>query len=152
LQISERYIAKSDPHILIVTTPNRPNTITQKIRDDPHSPYKKVLLPYTVGVGTIYDRDMLRRASQSTSFAKEYNLSFSYGTGSLFSIGDLERCKKLGNLIGDSSAVKANPEIIHRSFKTAGLDLGYGENSYTALVILGMYEHFDPATKSLSQK
>ena len=116
--------------------------MAQKIRDDPNSPYKKVLLPWTVGQGTMYqDLDTLRRASQSASWAKEYSLSFSYGSGDLFSIGDLERCKRLGKLAGDSEVVKANAEIIHRSFKSAGLDLGYGENSYTALVILGMYKH-----------
>jgi hypothetical protein len=150
LQLAERYIAKSDPSIVLVTTPNRPNTAAQRIRDDPNSPYKKVLLSWRVGQGTIYDDDTLRRASQSASFAKEYNLSFSYGSGSLFSIGDLERCKRLGELAGDSEAVKANPEIMHRAFKSVGLDLGYGEASYTALVILGMYEYYDAQSNTTS--
>jgi hypothetical protein len=150
LQLAERYIAKSDPHIILVTTPNKPATAAQKIRDDPRSPYTKVLIPYTAAMGTMYDMDTLRRASKSASFAKEYNLQFSYGSGSLFSIGDLERCKRLGNLAGDSDAVKANEIIMHQSFKTVGIDMGYGENSYTGFVILGMYAHFDQQTNSNS--
>jgi hypothetical protein len=150
LQLAERYQAKSDPHIILVTTPNKPGTVTQKIRDDVNSPYTKVLIPYTAAMGTMYDMDTLRRASKSASFAKEYNLQFSYGSGSLFSIGDIERCKSLGNLAGDSEAVKANPEIMHRSFKSVGIDMGYGENSYTGFVILGMYSHYDEQSNSNS--
>ena len=48
--VAERYIAKSDPFIVIVSTPNAPGGLFQKIEQEPFdtSIYKKVFLDYHV--------------------------------------------------------------------------------------------------------
>ena len=47
--VSERYIAKSDPYIVLVSTPNAPGGLFQKIEQEPFETciYKKMYLDYT---------------------------------------------------------------------------------------------------------
>jgi hypothetical protein len=49
--VSERYIAKSDPYIVMVSTPNAPNGLFDKIEKEPFETclYKKIFLDYTYG-------------------------------------------------------------------------------------------------------
>jgi hypothetical protein len=47
--VSERYIAKSNPHIVMCSTPNRPNGLFEQIELEENSIYDKLFLPYTVG-------------------------------------------------------------------------------------------------------
>lgn len=57
--ISERYIGKSDPYIVIVSTPNAPGGLFDTIEREPESTciYKRVQLNYAVGLG----KNLLRR-------------------------------------------------------------------------------------------
>jgi hypothetical protein len=52
--VSERYIAKSDPYIVMVSTPDAPDGLFEKIERDANSKYAKLLLDYTHGLGKIY--------------------------------------------------------------------------------------------------
>jgi hypothetical protein len=54
--VSERYIAKSDPFIVMVSTPNAPGGLFQRIEQEPFETciYKKIFLDYTYGLGSIY--------------------------------------------------------------------------------------------------
>ena len=49
--VSERYIAKSDPYIVMVSTPNGPDGLFEKIEKEPEETciYKRLLLDYTYG-------------------------------------------------------------------------------------------------------
>lgn len=46
--ISERYIAKSDPYIVMVSTPNQPEGLIEDIEWEPDDKclYQKIFLPY----------------------------------------------------------------------------------------------------------
>jgi hypothetical protein len=57
--VAERYIAKSDPYIVMVSTPNAPNGLFQKIEQEPFEKciYKKVFLDYTYGLDKIYTKE-----------------------------------------------------------------------------------------------
>ncbi|CAN5540112.1 hypothetical protein BH18THE2_BH18THE2_28520 [soil metagenome] len=48
--VAERYIGKSDPFIVLCSTPNAPNGLMQKIEQEPIETciYKKVFLDYTL--------------------------------------------------------------------------------------------------------
>ena len=48
--VSERYIAKSDPFIVLCSTPNAPNGLMQKIEQEPFETciYKKIFLDFTI--------------------------------------------------------------------------------------------------------
>ncbi len=145
LLIVERYIGKSNPYICLVSTPNKPAQMMETLHKQKDSIYTKIYLPYTVGLNTIYSKQDMINAQKSLSFQREYNLTFSGGMGSLFNIEDLDRCKKIGALVGNSQHVKANPQIMMQSWKSVGIDLGYG-SSATAIVVTGMYAYYNADT------
>jgi len=52
--VSERYIAKSDPYIVIVSTPNAPDGLFESIEKEPEETciYKRLFVDYTYGLDT----------------------------------------------------------------------------------------------------
>jgi hypothetical protein len=54
--ISERYIAKSDPYIVMVSTPNAPDGLFERIERESEDTclYKRIFLDYTYGLDKIY--------------------------------------------------------------------------------------------------
>jgi hypothetical protein len=54
--VSERYIAKSNPHIVMVSTPNAPDGLFERIEKESEDTclYKRLFLDYTYGIGKIY--------------------------------------------------------------------------------------------------
>lgn len=84
--IAERYIAKSNPYIVLVSTPNLPNGLMELIEREENSIYHKIKLPYTVGLDGIYDRKEIEFAKHSPSFEREYNLRYGIGVGNMFNI------------------------------------------------------------------
>jgi hypothetical protein len=81
--VSERYIAKSNPHIVMVSTPNLPGGLFDTMEREDHM-YRKELMPYSVGLGTIYWPQEIEEAKRSPSFEREYNLKYGYGVGNIF--------------------------------------------------------------------
>lgn len=81
---SERYMAKGEPTILFGSTPNLPGGLFETMEKEQNSIYHKVFLPYTVGLGKIYTEESIRKAKQSPSFEREYNLKYGYGIGNIF--------------------------------------------------------------------
>jgi late competence protein required for DNA uptake (superfamily II DNA/RNA helicase) len=63
--VSERYIAKSAPHIVLVSTPNMPGGLFQKIEQEPEETclYKRLFLDYTYGLDKIYTREEIEKAT-----------------------------------------------------------------------------------------
>ena len=86
-QVAERYIAKSDPYIVMVSTPNAPGGLFEKIEKEPFDTciYKKVFLDYTYGVGKIYTKQEIDNARMSPSFPREYELKYQGLIGNVFS-------------------------------------------------------------------
>jgi late competence protein required for DNA uptake (superfamily II DNA/RNA helicase) len=82
--VSERYIAKSNPWIVMVSTPNAPDGLFEKIEREPEDTclYKRLFLDYTYGLDKIYTREEIEKAKASPSFEREYNLTGTecYGT------------------------------------------------------------------------
>jgi hypothetical protein len=60
--VSERYIAKSDPFIVMVSTPYTPDGLFDSIEKEPEESciYKRILLDYTYGLDKIYTREDTR--------------------------------------------------------------------------------------------
>jgi hypothetical protein len=52
--VSERYIAKSNPYIVMVSTPNAPEGLFERIEKEAECLYKRLFLDYTYGIGKIY--------------------------------------------------------------------------------------------------
>jgi hypothetical protein len=57
--VSERYIAKSNPWIVMISTPNAPDGLFEKIEREPENTclYKRLFLDYTYGINKIYTRE-----------------------------------------------------------------------------------------------
>ena len=70
--VSERYIAKSDPFIVMVSTPNAPGGLFQRIEQEPFETciYKKFFLDYLWGVGKIYTNEEIDKAKLSPIISK----------------------------------------------------------------------------------
>ena len=76
--VSERYIAKSDPYIVMISTPNAPGGLFEAIEKEPDNTciYKRLKLDYTYGLDRIYTREEIEKAKTSPSFEREYNLKY----------------------------------------------------------------------------
>jgi hypothetical protein len=75
--VSERYIAKSNPYIVMVNTPNAPEGLFESIEKESEDTclYKRIFLDYTYGIGEIYTAEEIDKAKAS-SFEREYNLKY----------------------------------------------------------------------------
>ncbi len=96
--VSERYIAKSDPFIVMVSTPNAPGGLFEKIEKEPEETciYKRLKLDYTYGLDKIYTIEEIEKAKQSPSFEREYNLKYLGKIGNVFHTKDIEKAIELG--------------------------------------------------------
>jgi hypothetical protein len=97
--VSERYIAKSNPYIVMVSTPNAPEGLFERIEKEPEDTclYKRIFLDYTYGIGKIYTAEEIQQAKQSPSFEREYNLKYLGRIGNVFHTKDIEAALELGN-------------------------------------------------------
>ena len=95
--VAERYIAKSDPFIVMVSTPNAPGGLFQKIEEEPSDTciYKKMFLDYTYGLGLIYTKSEIEKAKQSPSFPREYELQYLGLVGNVFSQLSIDNATKI---------------------------------------------------------
>jgi hypothetical protein len=121
--VAERYIAKSDPFIVLVSTPNAPGGLFDKIEKEPFDTciYKKVFLDYTYGLDKIYTKEEIDKAKASPSFEREYCLKYLGLIGNVFSQASIELCQK----------VKYNPRVVvPESKKSIGLDPGFGSSNF----------------------
>jgi hypothetical protein len=71
--VCERYIAKSDPYIVLISTPYAPNGLMDKIGREPDDAciYKRFRFDYTVGLDSIYTKEEINKAKGSKLFDRE---------------------------------------------------------------------------------
>jgi hypothetical protein len=116
--VTERYIGKSNPFIVMVSTPNAPDQLFERIEKEPENTciYKRLKLDYTYGIDRIYTQQEIARAQASPSFDREYNLQYAGIVGNIFHLRDIE------------IAAAQEYEIVERSdylTATMGIDPGY---------------------------
>jgi len=65
--ISERYIAKSNPYIIMISAPNAPGMLFDKINREPEEQciYKRLRLDYTYGLNKFYSNEDIAQARKS---------------------------------------------------------------------------------------
>jgi hypothetical protein len=120
--VAERYIAKSDPFIVMMSTPNSPGGLFERIEKEPFETciYKKIFLDYTYGLGKIYTEEEIAKAHASPSFEREYCLKYQGLMGNVFSWSSIENAIKS----------KYNPsQIVQEAPKSIGVDPGFGQAS-----------------------
>ena len=131
--VSERYIAKSNPWIVMVSTPNAPDGLFEKIEREPEGTclYKRLFLDYTYGLDRIYMTDEMEKAKASPSFEREYNLKYLGKVGNVFHALDIE---------GAICTMQEGREMMDWSTSTMvgrsmGIDVAWGDTSKFAIVI-----------------
>jgi hypothetical protein len=98
--VSERYIGKSDPFIVMVSTPYAPEGLFEKIEREPEETciYKRIFMDFSYGVDKIYTREEIDKAKISPSFEREYNLKYLGLIGNVFHIKDIDVAIEKGKL------------------------------------------------------
>ena len=82
--VAERYIGKSNPYIIWVSTTAYPKGFFYEIEKEGNSKYRRLWLAYTIGLDKIYDNELIEEAKKSPSFESEYNLKWGSGIGDIF--------------------------------------------------------------------
>ena len=127
--VSERYIGKSDPYIVMVSTPNVPGGLFESIEREPEETclYKRLKMDYTYGLGKIYTQEEIEKARQSPGFEREYNLKYLGKIGNVFNLLEIDRAIELGEV---HKGIPTNDYTLH----SVGVDFGFGSSS-TAVVL-----------------
>jgi hypothetical protein len=127
--VSKRYIGKSDPYIVMVSTPNAPGGLFESIEKEPEESclYKRLKMDYTYGLGKIYTQEEIEKARQSPGFEREYNLKYLGKIGNVFNLLEIDRAIELGEV---HKGIPTNDYTLH----SVGVDFGFG-SSGTAVVL-----------------
>lgn len=120
------YEEKSKGKTIMVSTPNAPGGLFERIERDPNSKYKKLFLGYELGLGKIYDPEYIAQKKLEPEFEREYNLKYLGLVGNLFSPSHVDKAVALGERFKN---LPINPYAIH----SIGVDPGFG-SSNTAVV------------------
>lgn len=83
-QAAERYIAKTNPYIIWVSTPYLPGGLYETIEREEECMYKRVIMLYDRGLGKVYSEADIATARKSPTFEMEYNGKYGYGVGNIF--------------------------------------------------------------------
>ena len=130
--VSERYIAKSNPYIVMVSTPNAPEGLFERIEKEAEDTclYKRIFLDYTYGIGKIYTAQEIEKAKASPSFEREYNLKYLGKIGNVFHTKDIEAAIEKGR--------KYNPDNFNPYYsltsRSMGIDPAYGSSAFGIVV------------------
>ena len=132
---TERYITKSKPYIVMVSTPYKPDLLFQRIEQEPEEQciYRRLFLNYQWGLGKMFTQEEIDIQKISPSFDREYDLKYAGKLGNVFSTLDIERAIDLGEQY-------KGQEIALDRLHFAGVDEGFG-SSKTAIYIGELMEY-----------
>ena len=111
--VSERYIAKSYPWIVMVSIPNAPEGLFERIEKEPANSclYRRLFLDYTCGLGHIYTEDEIQAAKASPSFERGYNLKYLGLIGNVFHTKDIDAAIEKGSSLEIQAAVYTQKSV-----------------------------------------
>jgi hypothetical protein len=121
------YEEKSKGKTIMVSTPNAPGGLFERIEKDKDSKYKKLFLGYELGLGKIYDPEYIAQKKLEPEFEREYNLKYLGKIGNVFNSLQIDKAIELGE------QYKAIPTIDY-TLHSVGVDFGFGSSS-TAVVL-----------------
>jgi hypothetical protein len=116
------YEEKSNGKTIMVSTPNQPGGLFERIEKDKNSKYKKLFLDYTYGLDKIYDRQFIEKKKIEPEFEREYNLKYLGRIGNLSPL-KIDTAVKTGERLKD---IPVNPYCIH----SLGVDPAFGSSAF----------------------
>jgi hypothetical protein len=125
--VIERYIGKTDPYICLVSTPNAPGGLFEQIEKESFDTciYKKLVLLYYEGLGTIYSNEEIENVKHSLSFPREYMGQYIGLEGNVFTPQSIEQITRSDY----------NPDqIIPGCIVSVGLDPAFGSSRFGVVV------------------
>src|SRR6478672_10827785 len=127
--VSERYIGKSDPYIVMVSTPNNPGGLFYQVEQEQEDTciYKRLKMDYNYGLNRIYTKEEIDNARLSPGFGREYELQYLGKIGNVFNSLQIDKTIELGELYKE---IPVNDYTLH----SVGVDVGFG-SSNTAIVL-----------------
>jgi len=126
--VAERYIPKTNPTIAMVSTPNLPGGLYERMEEewsnlsdkDKEDFYVMKHMDYTIGLNKVFDKEDIRVAKLSPSFEREYNLKYGFGVGDIFE-GIEEVVEKYSlDIIGGRSGCYGDPAFGSSNFGVLG--------------------------------
>ena len=121
------YEEKSKGKTIMVSTPNAPGGLFERIEKDKDSKYKKLFLGYELGLGKIYDPQYIALKKLEPEFEREYNLKYLGKIGNIFNPLQIDKTIQLGE---HYKGLEVNDYTLH----SVGVDEGFGSSS-TAVVL-----------------
>jgi len=76
--VAERYIPKTNPFILLISTPNLPGGLFERMEDEKDNGYVMKQMDYTIGLNKVFKPEDIETAKKSPSFEREYNLKYGF--------------------------------------------------------------------------
>lgn len=123
IKVVERYIPKSSPWIILVSTPNLPGGLYERLDTDPNNRYHTFRFNYEWGLDKIYDPAQIEDAKKSSSFEREYNLKYGYGLGNIFNDS------WIGTALLKGERLRCVP-VSYLTKKSMGLDPAHGSSKF----------------------
>jgi hypothetical protein len=113
--VCEAYRPKSNPFVVIVSTPYKPGDFFESIDRDQNSIFKKLNFHYSVGLNKIYNPQEIEKEKNQPYFKREFELFYAVGTGNVFIEETLQRAEELGKQYRDISYNTNTKSIRNRS-------------------------------------
>lgn len=128
--VAERYIAKSNPYIILISTPNLPEGLMETIEKEPEDTclYHRIKLDYRYGLSKIYSIEDIERAKQSPSFDREYDLKYLGKVGNLYSQLSIQNAIERGRVGYDPDSINMLSE------KYMTIDPAFSSNKFAIMV------------------
>lgn len=142
MAVARGYIAKTDPWIVMVSTPNEPNSLFHRIeqmKSDEEAGFKRIQYLYERGLGQIYEPSFIEAEKEQPYFKREYEGQYAYGVGTLFSESSLLYCEQLGREL--EAIIRDYSQSVRAGWRRSlGIDIGWG-SSRTAFVLTEWVEN-----------
>jgi len=122
----ERYRIKSNPYIVMVSTPNAPGGLFEQMEREAESKYHRMKLDYTHGLGKLYDPVFLEQEKKEEYFEREYNLKYLGKVGNVFNYQDIEKSTP-----PEGFALDLN---VNEEAQSMGIDPGFGGSAFGIVI------------------
>jgi hypothetical protein len=120
------YEEKSKGKTIMVSTPQRPGGLFERIEKDRNSKYMKLFLDYTYGLDTIYDPACIAKKKLDPDFPREYDLQYLGVIGNTFHTQDIDRAIALG---------KKFKTVNKYAQQSMGIDPGFGSSPFGIVIV-----------------